>query len=300
MQLATKLWARLATCATHNNMAELSGTWTVLSSRIVHDRRRDKTRFTNCRSPEPCIKLICKLCGRSWGRSFRTRIARERITRGLIPAKRRLIASFKLALVKVCQGQGQGQFKIPDPATATAIARVRFRVRGSVSAASRLRRDYRSPARSLWGSTVLYLYLYLKIYNFFACLLQRFNNVLMNFICAACRRRSWLWSWLSALAAMIVHAVPSEHLSIWTSTLPSVQLSSAQSLSSSIFSLRSGICDLRSECQFMSFIIYLSSFLPCTLSMHTLSSVAAQIADLADDLNWNRLTCRSITQKPWC
>lgn len=241
MQLATKLWARLATCATHNNMAELSGTWTVLSSRIVHDRRRDKTRFTNCRSPEPCIKLICKLCGRSWGRSFRTRIARERITRGLIPAKRRLIASFKLALVKVCQGQGQ--FKIPDPATATAIARVRSRVRGSVSAASRLRRDYRSPARSLWGSTVLYLYLYLKIYNFFACLLQRFNNVLMNFICAACRRRSWLWSWLSALAAMIVHAVPSEHLSIWTSTLPSVQFSSAQLR---VFRLQSSVCGLGS------------------------------------------------------
>lgn len=54
---------------------------------------------------------------------------REDCARGLIPAKRRLVASFKLALVKVCQGQGQGQFKIPDP----AIARVRFRVRGSVS-----------------------------------------------------------------------------------------------------------------------------------------------------------------------
>lgn len=172
---------------------------------------------------------------------FWTRIARERITRGLIPAKRRLIASFKLALVKVCQGQGQ--FKIPDPATATAIARVRSRVRGSVSAASRLRRDYRSPARSLWGSTVLYLYLYLKIYNFFAGLLQRFNNVLMNFICAACRRRSWLWSWLSALTAMVIHAVPSEHLSIWTSTLPSVQFSSAQLR---VFRLQSSVCGLGS------------------------------------------------------
>lgn len=241
MQLATKLWARLATCATYNNMAELSGTWTVLSSRIVHDRRRDKTRFTNCRSPEPCIKLICKLCGRSWGRSFRTRIARERITRGLIPAKRRLIASFKLALVKVCQGQGQGQFKIPDPATATALARVRSRVRGSVSAASRLRRDYRSPARSLWGSTVLYLYLYLKIYNFFAGLC----NVLIMF-------------WWILYAPLVVADLDFDHgfrrLLRWSSMLSHLNISASEhrhchqfsSAQLRVFRLQSSVCGLGS------------------------------------------------------
>jgi len=59
------------------------------------------------------------------------------------------VASFKLALVKVCQGHGQGhgqRFRY----------RFRFRSQGQVLGPGSCQKDYRSS-----------LYLYLKIYNFF-------------------------------------------------------------------------------------------------------------------------------------
>lgn len=178
---------------------------------------------------------------------------REDCARGLIPAKRRLVASFKLALVKVCQGQGQGQgqFKIPDPATATAtaIARVRSRVRGSVSEC----RKSIAQRLSIACAIVVGLNSFVFVFVFKNLQLFRwpFRNVLIMFwwilyaplVVADLDfdhgfRRLLHWSSLP-------HLWTSQHLSNWTSTLPSVQRSSAQRLSSSVF--RSAVWDLRSS-----------------------------------------------------
>lgn len=94
----------------------------------------------------------------------------------LFPTKRRLVGSFKLAL-------------------ANKYARVRQQlspILGQIIDAS-----IDAFAQRPLPSSALYLYLKNLQLFFFFC--QHFNNVLMNFICAACRRRSWLWSWLSAL-----------------------------------------------------------------------------------------------------
>lgn len=97
-----------------------------------------------------------------------------------------------------------GPTQDPDPALPTAASPARERERLSIAC-----------------DRCVFLYLYLKIYNFFAGLLQRFNNVLMNFICAACRRRSWLWSWLSALTDDRHRPAPTDqHLDIDISSAP--------------------------------------------------------------------------------